>query len=258
MKIRYDERKATQILNHLSLLTGVRLALLDIRYNTVTTSNIVNPFCKQFQENPEAKKECYRCDVAILERCKQSGQMETHLCHAGLYDFAMPLKKDGNPVGFLIFGQIRSDRSPADCPIPSFNHLYQATPFYSREKINCLQSLLPLILFDDAITIQYDNYFDSIVQYITSHLQAPLNIDFLCKKFHVSKNSLYRSFHDNYQTTVNEFIASARIRQAQKLLSQTQAPVYTIAEDVGIANYTYFCRLFKKKCGMSPSAYRKQ
>ena len=258
MNIQYHAEKADRILNHLSLLSGVRLSLLDTQYRTVTSSKIVNPFCKKLQENPAARQECYYCDRSILDLCKQSGQLETHICHAGLYDFAMPLKKDGILAGFLIFGQIRSDRSPSTCPIHGLAAQYRKTPFYNREKIDCLRNLLPLILFDDVITINYDCYFDSVVQYIKSHVHEPLCVDFLCRKFHVSKNYLYKSFHDRFDSTVNDFITMTRLQQAKKYLAETDWAIYEIAEKVGIANYTYFCRVFKKKTGLTPNAYRQQ
>jgi YesN/AraC family two-component response regulator len=34
-------------------------------------------------------------------------------------------------------------------------------------------------------------------------------------------------------------------------------PIYQIAESVGVENYTYFCRLFKKMTGVSAGEYRR-
>ena len=41
------------------------------------------------------------------------------------------------------------------------------------------------------------------------------------------------------------------------MLLETSASAREIAELVGIENYTYFTKLFKKKTGMSPSVYRR-
>ena len=42
------------------------------------------------------------------------------------------------------------------------------------------------------------------------------------------------------------------------LLSTTDKGIREIAETVGIENYTYFIRLFKKMTGYSPGRYRKR
>ena len=57
--------------------------------------------------------------------------------------------------------------------------------------------------------------------------------------------------------TVNEYVTNARINKARELLVSTEEPVYRIAEQTGLDNYTYFCRLFKHHTGLTPSEYRK-
>lgn len=95
MQIKYNTEKINRILNDLSLLTGVSIDLLDNNYNTISEGITRNPFCLHFQQNKGYKNECKQSDKVILEKCKSSGRLEGHICHAGLYDFAMPLKKRG-------------------------------------------------------------------------------------------------------------------------------------------------------------------
>ena len=79
----------------------------------------------------------------------------------------------------------------------------------------------------------------------------------LCEVLHVSKNKLYSAFASQCGTTVNAYITQQRLERAKQLLWETDEPVYRVAEAIGIRNYTYFCRLFKKKTGLSPLAYRR-
>ena len=257
MQIQYNFKKANIILNDLSALIGVNLNLLDTNYTPIASNKSINPFCKTLQKKNSAKRACRNSDMQLLKKCSKSGNLEAHICHAGLYDFAMPLKKDGITAGFLIFGQVKSSLSPATCFDGKLEPLYNATRFLNDEKINCIKNLLPLILFDDVITITYDSYFDSITEYISNNIKDDLSLEFLCKKFHVSKNYLYSAFHKNYDSTVNNYITNERLRKAKTLLKETNKTVYKIAEEVGIANYTYFCRLFKRKTSLTPTEYRK-
>jgi|GEM_PF-5885560 len=40
--------------------------------------------------------------MKILNRCRISKKLESHICRAGLYDSAMPIIKDDNVVGFVV------------------------------------------------------------------------------------------------------------------------------------------------------------
>jgi two-component system response regulator YesN len=74
---------------------------------------------------------------------------------------------------------------------------------------------------------------------------------------HLSKSKLYRLFFENMHCGVNQYISARRIDLSRELLAQTALPVGEICERVGLGNYTYFCRLFKKKTGRTPLQYRK-
>ena len=49
-----------------------------------------------------------------------------------------------------------------------------------------------------------------------------------------------------------------RLERAKMLLRETDEAVYAVAEQVGIPNCTYFCRLFKEKTGLSPASFRSE
>ncbi|EHS55916.1 hypothetical protein WG8_4069 [Paenibacillus sp. Aloe-11] len=57
---------------------------------------------------------------------------------------------------------------------------------------------------------------------------------------------------------IAEHIRSTRIHLAKQLLGDTDAPVYEIAEQVGISDYNYFTKAFKRETGVLPTTYRKE
>jgi two-component system response regulator YesN len=113
------------------------------------------------------------------------------------------------------------------------------------------------VLFESAIFIEHDSRLDEITEFIKNNLTEKLSLELICKRFLMSKNSLYAAFKEHLGTTVAEYITDARLERAKAMLRDTAAPVYEIAESVGVNNYTYFCKLFKKKEGVSPMEYRK-
>ena len=73
-----------------------------------------------------------------------------------------------------------------------------------------------------------------------------MNTDYVSKKFQKETGTRF----SNYLTEV-------RIERAKKLLVSAESDkIQTIAEQVGCGNNPqYFSQLFKKKTGMTPSAY---
>lgn len=53
-----------------------------------------------------------------------------------------------------------------------------------------------------------------------------------------------------------EYQIRLRINRACDLLIQTDLSIHEIAESIGYMDSLYFCRIFKKKIGMSPTSYR--
>ena len=52
-------------------------------------------------------------------------------------------------------------------------------------------------------------------------------------------------------------IKLVKISYSKDLLRYSNQTVKEIAVDVGLENYAYFSRLFKKRTGLTPSQYRK-
>jgi YesN/AraC family two-component response regulator len=43
---------------------------------------------------------------------------------------------------------------------------------------------------------------------------------------------------------------------AKKMLKSSGIPVATIAKNLGFSQTSYFCKVFRKNCSMSPQEYR--
>lgn len=265
MKFKYNLSTLEHITNDLSRLTGIAISVLDSDRNYLITAASENDYCTLFQASKQNSSPCRCSDEAILTKCASSLKLETHICHAGLYDAAMPIIKNGITLGYIVFGRIRSTHSPKESRYAagdkegnSLADLYHRLPFFSDEQLHCLYDLLSHILFERAIEIENDSFIETATAFIENHLSEPLSIELLCRQLNVSRNYLYRSFQKFYGKTVNEYITETRISKAQALLAETNEPVYQIAEKIGIENYTYFCKLFKKKTGMTASVYRKK
>ena len=265
MVIQYNAEQLSSIIDDIFVLTGISISILDTNRREVATSKKKLEYCSLLQSIAGEQQRCSQCDKMILDRCLSTKTLEHHICRAGLYDSAMPIIKDDAIVGFVIMGQVRSVESPATVQymprtdaqtLEQLKRFYANAPFLSKELLDALYDLLPRILFDRAIRIVYDPLISEIVNFIDVHLQESLSIERLCAKFYISKNHLYEAFRINLGNTVTGYINEQRIFLAKELLRQSDKPMNKIAEQIGINNYTYFFKLFKKLTGITHTEYR--
>ena len=181
MQIHYDLKKLQQILQDLSVLTGISIAVLDAQRQPLTRNAPALDYCTAIQAQ-YGLAPCRCSDDALLDRCEKSRTLETHICHAGLYDLAMPVIKQDMIVGFLVMGRIRCPQSSPTAADPMLDGLYQQIPYFSEEKLQSLMDLMPRILFESAIEIAPDHLIRQAQHYIETHLDESISIRQLCQE----------------------------------------------------------------------------
>ncbi|AZN43965.1 AraC family transcriptional regulator [Paenibacillus albus] len=96
-----------------------------------------------------------------------------------------------------------------------------------------------------------------VVQHINEHYDTKLVLADLAKRFFMSPYYLSRSFKTITGFTLVEYIHLTRVREAQRLLKETELKVIVIAERTGFENTGHFDRIFKKVAGTTPLGFRK-
>lgn len=95
------------------------------------------------------------------------------------------------------------------------------------------------------------------LSFIKEHYNEETSIDMLAELSHISVSNLEKTFKRCFGVTPIVYRNNLRIEEAKKLLANG----FTIAETcekVGIPNYYYFCKAFKKHTGISPGAFISQ
>lgn len=97
----------------------------------------------------------------------------------------------------------------------------------------------------------------SIKDYLETHYKDSISLDDLAATFHLSKYKLIRAFEKEYQQTPINYLNNYRMVQTLRYLREDRT-IKEIAEAVGIDDVNYFSRVFKKRMGQTPTAYRKE
>ena len=76
-------------------------------------------------------------------------------------------------------------------------------------------------------------------------------------QLNLSYSAFRRLFKSSTGFSPRQFAIQVCLQRAQDLLGRTQLPVGRVAEELGFDSIFYFSRLFKRKTGLSPAAYRR-
>lgn len=95
-------------------------------------------------------------------------------------------------------------------------------------------------------------------RYIRNHYKEPLELTDLAEQFGFSYNYISSYFKGYMPEGFSGYLNKIRIEAACGLLQNTSRSIAEIGSEAGYADQSYFCRVFKKYTGMTPSAWRRR
>ena len=104
----------------------------------------------------------------------------------------------------------------------------------------------------DNVTVQ------RIADYIRFHLSEDLSPAMIADAVGFSPVYISRLFKDETGSSITAYIADTRVNEAKRLLEDTSMTVREISAMIGIDDWNYFTKVFRKHVGMTPTEYRRQ
>ncbi len=96
-----------------------------------------------------------------------------------------------------------------------------------------------------------------VQRYIINHIDERLSLEKLSEVASLDRSYLCRLFKRECHKTITEYIQTQRINEAKWILESSNRPLMEIAQILGYQDQSYFCSVFKKYTGMTPSTYRR-
>ncbi len=96
------------------------------------------------------------------------------------------------------------------------------------------------------------------ILYLNQHAESHISRWKLADSVNVSEDYLTRIFHREMGFPLWEYLNRYRVCLAMDLLVHTNDTIYEIAMRTGFQDQAYFCRVFKKICGIPPGHLRKK
>jgi ligand-binding sensor protein len=150
MLIQYDIPKINKVLNDFYTATGTRIDLFDNSFTPVSCSQheICN-FCNHIQKDPACQKDCIAFDRMLLEKSKHSQKNQQDYCPFGLLNIVSPIFYNDNILGYLFFGQMKTNPDFPDNmhgTDASLRIYYDALETFSPDQSQSIASLAQIVI----------------------------------------------------------------------------------------------------------------
>ena len=97
-----------------------------------------------------------------------------------------------------------------------------------------------------------------VASYVTDHLGARIRTTDLAAVAQLSASHFTRAFKESFGETPLGYVSRQRMRYAQELMLRSGECLSQIALTCGHCDQSHFTRVFRRKVGMSPRAWRRQ
>lgn len=215
---------------------------------------------KTLEPEPEPNTMIQLAQMLGTERAKEAIDTLTRIfkgAQTGFYDFD---RMEKNLQVF--FRQIREIYKNVvkseEQKLEQFAHIYR----YPSSKVLFEDILAFLKTFVEVMNNQFDDYknkqkIQMAIRYITENYDKDLNMAVVSN--HISMNYSLFSYVFKQYTGSNfvNYLKDLRMKEAKKLLEETDLRVNEISQKIGYDNEKHFMKTFKSVCGVSPTEYRK-
>jgi LacI family transcriptional regulator len=110
-------------------------------------------------------------------------------------------------------------------------------------------------LSTDMLAIS-DPEMSQAVRFIRAHACEGINVADVLQHVSMSRRVFETEFKKLFGRMPHEEIVRTRIQRVKELLTQTDLPLYTVADRTGFKHVEYMSVVFKKKTGLPPSEFR--
>ena len=268
-----EQQELKALLCDLHTLSGFRLSIHDTEFREIEAyPEQLSSFCHLVQSSPSGSCQCVENDRRAFDYVRKNPGVYLYKCCFGLYEAVAPLYLMGNLVGYLMMGQT-IDRDPH-----SLDEVFQAGLRCIKDRsllkrtcddicvcdkeniLSCMKVLdicAQYITFSNRFPLRRSNIADRVKQYVDENYAHKITIEQICAGLFCSRTAVTKAFRHKFGIGINEYLTSVRVGAARRLLLNTPKPVSKIAECCGFSDQNYFCKVFLKECGLTPSAYRK-
>lgn len=270
----FEKSRLRDLLKDFYTVVGIRISVFDDELNIVTEYPDEPPeLCRIVRGTDKGIHACRECDIEACHRAKKLREPHVYTCHAGLTEAITPIRLGGGVIGYAIFAHMMPEEGGDEAAEEvcrrcaaygaddaAVREAVGKIKRHSREKIIASVRLLDAIASYMQITNlaswKNEDVSRQINAFIENNLREKLDSDTICRQFYISRTKLYQISVQSFGMGIAQYVTYKRIERAKKLMRSDDMTVTAIAREVGVDDYNYFCKLFRKAVGVPPGKYK--
>lgn len=219
--------------------------------------------CQNSKETKNPKR-CYKCRKLALKKAIETKKSFGGVCINGIYEYFYPVIENDKVVAVIFIGNILKENNPRLmqnlCDYSLLDTLqseFTENDCFSLAAL--IESYIKLIVKEYPVSDSSD--FSPLIENVKSHIeeniQFDISINSVAKTFNYNEKYLGRLFKKKTGLYFNDYVMTRRVHLAKELLKTTSYSISDISLNLGFNTHSYFNKIFKKLCGITPSEYRK-
>jgi AraC-like DNA-binding protein len=272
-KLKIEIVEIKKIMDLLSSLFSIRTAFFYSITDEYSIKEIAGnmgdyqPFCSIIQQ--ELRNKCIDCDRDHFKKAERMRSPLLYQCYNGLYEMILPLYIEDHIIGYLHFGQVRSEDSfeeifnacalSAHSKVDLLRREYHNMQVFPKEKLLLISNLFTriseIILKNHLVEIQKARPEYYLKKYIDENFSGDINIKKAAVYIGKSPSYITHQFKKHFHCTFHQYLLKFRIDKAKEFL--TSKTIEETAEACGFKNRYHFSKVFKKHLGITPKQYKK-
>ncbi len=132
-----------------------------------------------------------------------------------------------------------------------------STPEAAVDRVDrvCERLVLETLLLPQG-TAEDEQAIHAVLAEVKRNLWKPVNFETVAARAGMSPSTFRRRWAEVLKTSPGRYLQQLRMREACRLLVETEQPIYQIAHEIGFEDELYFSRRFQKAHRMAPRDYR--
>ncbi len=267
------EDEIKKMMDLLSNLFSIRTAFIystigDEEYTSEIAGNNgdYQNFCKLIQQ--ELKHKCIACDRDKFREANSKKKPILYQCYNGLYEMFLPLFLENSLVGYLHFGQVRSEKDfhtiLSECSlyehskVDELENAYREMNIIPKEKLilisELFQKFADIILKNRLIELRKAKPEYYLKKYVEDNLAKPIDVETAAAFISRSSSYVTHNFKEKYNMSFHQYVTMRRVELSKALLKTNS--INEVFELCGFKNRYHFSKVFKKNVGVTPFEYK--
>jgi two-component system response regulator YesN len=139
------------------------------------------------------------------------------------------------------------------------SYILSILKIYSKEElevqfINIITELA--VEIQEQIRSEIDGIIPKVLKYLNNNYFANITLDDAAKSVNLSYHYFSKVFKDEVGKNFVDYLTDLRIEKSMSFLENNKLSIKEVCHKIGYNDPNYYCKIFKKVTGMTPTEYR--